>query len=158
MARIETINSNDKKLPSGEIIVKALTQIGTEDASMATVLATIAKEGTLSTVEAIQFGNTVFLANRGEGNNRNKMVGRAFNVDTGKNYLNNCLEYMEYLRKKGITHYNTSFNGTEVLKLVQLMQRIVTRDTDSKVYIGEDNKGGYLAYFLLGEEPVPRVA
>ena len=106
---METISSKDRELPSGEIVVKAIEQVGTGDTPIATALAILAKEGTLETADTIQFGNTVFLANRGVGPNKNKMVGRAFNVDTGRNYLNNCLDYIEYLRKKGITHYTTAY-------------------------------------------------
>ena len=154
---METISSSDRELPSGEIIVRAVQQIGAGDTPMATALAIIAKESTLPTIDTVQFGNTVFLANRGVGPNKNKMVGRAFNIDTGKNYLNNTLDYLEYIRKKGITHYSTSFTGSEVLKLIQLVQRIVSKNTDSKVYIAEDDRGDYLAYFLAGSDPIPRI-
>ena len=64
---------------------------------------------------------------------------------------------MEYLRKKGITHYTTSFKGSEVLKLVQIMQRTLKMNTDSRAYIARDNKEGYLAYFKLGKNPIPRI-
>jgi len=158
MAQMETISSNDKELRSAEIITKALDQIGAGDTPIATALAIIAKEGTLDTADTVQFGNTVFLANRGVGANKNKMVGRAFNVDTGKNYLNNCLEYMEYLRKKDITHYSTSFSGSEVLKLLQLMQRVFKNNTDSRIYIGQEANGNYVSYFKLGNDPIPRVS
>ena len=154
---------SDKQLQSGEIITKTIDQLGTGDTSIATALAIIAKEGTLDTADTIQFGNTVFLANRGVGANKNKMVGRAFNVDTGKNYLNNCLEYMEYLRKKGITHYSTSFTGSEVLKLMQLLQRVVKNNTDSRIYIAMDDtdpyaESNYITYFKVGKNPIPRVS
>ena len=154
---METISSDDRELPTGEIVARAVDQIGTGDTPIATALAIIAKEGTLETADTVQFGNTVFLANRGVGPNKNKMIGRAFNLDTGKNYLNNCLDYAEYLRKKGITHYTTSFKGSEVLKLVQIMQRTLKMNTDSRAYIARDNKEGYLAYFKLGKNPIPRI-
>ena len=124
---METINSNDKQLQSGEIITKTIDQLGTGDTPIATAL------------------------------------GRAFNVDTGKNFLNNCLEYMEYLRKKGITHYSTSFTGSEVLKLMQLLQRIVKNNTDSRIYIAIDDtdpyaESDYITYFKVGKDPMPRVS
>tara|TARA_R100000781_G_C4080282_1_gene127468 strand:+ start:555 stop:1022 length:468 start_codon:yes stop_codon:yes gene_type:complete len=155
---METISSKDRELPSGEIVVKAIEQVGTGDTPIATALAILAKEGTLETADTIQFGNTVFLANRGVGPNKNKMVGRAFNVDTGRNYLNNCLDYIEYLRKKGITHYTTAFVGSEVLKLIQIMQRTLKMNTDSRIYIARDKKGGYTAYFKFGKNPIPRIS
>lgn len=155
MARAEAINSNDKKLPTPEIIVKTLEQIGSGEHPLATALAIVAKEGTLDTADTVQFGNTVFLANRGVDANKNKMVGRAFNVDTGKNYLSNCLEYLEYLRKKGITHYTTTFEGPEVLKLMQLLQKLV-KNIDTDIYIGRTEDGSYVVYCRLGKDPLPK--
>ena len=153
---METVNSKDKKLESGEIIVMALHQIGTGDMPMATALAIIAREGTLETADTTQIGNTVFLAHRGTGDNKNKMVGRAFNVDTARNFIDNCLDYMEYLREKGITHYTTIFEGSEVLKLMQFLQRFL-ESTDTNIYIGEDANNKYIAYVKLGNDPIPEV-
>tara|TARA_R100000656_G_scaffold60980_1_gene47185 strand:+ start:479 stop:955 length:477 start_codon:yes stop_codon:yes gene_type:complete len=155
MAGMETVNSKDKKLESGEIIVMALHQIGTGDMPMATALAIIAREGTLETADTTQIGNTVFLAHRGTGDNKNKMVGRAFNVDTARNYINNCLSYIEYLRKKGITHYSVSFEGSEILKLIQFMQKVV-KDIDTNIYIGQTEDDSYMAYFKFGGDTIPK--
>ena len=119
MARMETVNSKTRKLETPDIILMALDQLGTGDMDIATALATIAREGTLKTADTTQIGNTVFLANRGVKANKNKVVGRAFNVDTARNYINNCLDYIEYLRKKKVTHYAVMFEGSEILKLIQ---------------------------------------
>ena len=155
MARMETINSKTKKLEAQDIILMALDQIGTGDMNMATALATIAKEGTLKTADTTQIGNTVFLANRGVKANKNKVVGRAFNVDTARNYINNCLDYIEYLRKKNVTHYSVMFEGSEILKLIQFMKRIM-EDIDTNIYIGQMEDGSYTAYFRIGKNPIPR--
>ncbi len=60
MARMETINSNDEKIPSAQIVIKAIEQIGTGQYPLATALAIIAKEDSLDTADSIQIGNTVF--------------------------------------------------------------------------------------------------
>jgi hypothetical protein len=151
----EVISSNDEQLVAPEIIRMALDQLGSGEHSIAAALATVAKEGTLEGADTAQFGNTVFLAQQGRGANKNKMVGRAFNVDTGRNYLNNCLGYLESLREKGITHYTTTFEGTEVLKLIQLLQRLV-KNIDTDIYIGQTEDNDYVAYFKFGKDPLPQ--
>ena len=156
MANMKTTNSNNNKLPSAEIIAKTLQQIGSKQVPFATALAIVAKEGSLETADSIQIGNTVFLAHRGKDANSNKMVGRAFNVDTGKNYIRNALEYMEYLHKKGITHYTTMFEGSEVLKMLQFIQRTV-KNIDTNIYIGRRKSGGYIAYCKFGADSIPKV-
>jgi hypothetical protein len=151
----DTVDSKDKQLPPAEIILMVLDQLGSGEHSLAAALATIAKEGTLEGADTVQFGNTVFLAQWGREGNDSKVVGRAFNVDTGRNYLNNCLDYLEYLQQKNVTHYTTTFEGTEVLKLVQLLQRLV-KNTDTAVYIGQTEDEDYVAYCRLGEDPLPK--
>ena len=155
MARMETVNSKTRKLETPDIILMALDQLGTGDMNMATALATIVREGTLKTADTIQIGNTVFLANRGVKANKNKVVGRAFNVDTARNYINNCLDYIEYLRKKNVTHYSVMFEGSEILKLIQFMKRIM-EDIDTNIYIGQMEDDSYTAYFRIGRDPIPR--
>ena len=155
MARMEVVNSKTRELKTPDIILMALDQLGTGDMNIATALATIAREGTLKTADTTQIGNTVFLANRGVKANKNKVVGRAFNVDTARNYINNCLDYIEYLRKKEVTHYTVMFEGSEVLKLIQFMKKIM-EDIDTNIYIGQMEDGNYTAYFRIGRDPIPR--
>ena len=82
-------------------------------------------------------------------------MGRAFNVDTARNYINNCLDYIEYLRKKKVTHYAVMFEGSEILKLIQFMKKII-EDIDTNIYIGQMEDGNYTAYFRIGRDPIPR--
>jgi hypothetical protein len=155
MAGMETVNSNSKKLSSTEVVIEAVKQVGGDKRPIADTLAMISKESALPTADIVQFGNTVFLGNRGKGDNKHRMLGRAFNIDTGKNYINNVLDYLEYLRRKGITYYRTAFKGSEVLKLIQFIRRVI-KDTDSDISIAQVKDGSYVAYAKLGSDSIPR--
>lgn len=154
MARMETVNSNSEVLNTSEVIAMALEQLNSKKYTLDAAFKIIAKEA--ETADIVQFGNTVFLANEGKNGSKNKLVGRAFNVDTARNFIDNCLDYMEYLREKGITHYTTIFEGSEVLKLMQFLQRFL-ESTDTNIYIGEDANNKYIAYVKLGNDPIPEV-
>ena len=154
MARMETVNSNSEVLNTSEVIAMALEQLNSKKYTLDAAFKIIAKEA--ETADIVQFGNTVFLANEGKNGSKNKLVGRAFNVDTARNFIDNCLDYMEYLREKGITHYTTIFEASEVLKLMQFLQRFL-ESTDTNIYIGEDANNKYIAYVKLGNDPIPEV-
>ena len=154
MARMETVNSNSEVLNTSEVIAMALEQLNSKKYTLDAAFKIIAKEA--ETADIVQFGYTVFLANEGKNGSKNKLVGRAFNVDTARNFIDNCLDYMEYLREKGITHYTTIFEGSEVLKLMQFLQRFL-ESTDTNIYIGEDANNKYIAYVKLGNDPIPEV-
>ena len=157
---MEIIDSNDKKLDPPEILIRAVD--GNNGAAaevgviypLATALATIAREMQMPRAEMVQVGNTLFLSHRGKKNNKRKMVGRALNVDTGRNFCNNMLEYAHGLQKRGITHYTTWFNGEGFLNGFRLMQRVADR-ADTDIGIATRDEGGYIVYVRFGKQPVP---
>ena len=156
MARMKVIDSKQELVPEPTIIVLSVDQINTKY-PLATALAIIAKEGSMPSADTKQFGNTVFLSHRGKGENQNKMVGRAFNIDTARNYISNVLMYLEYLRVRGITHYTTMFSGSEVLKLVKIIEHTLESSTDTVGFIREAKKSddGYMAFVKFGKQRIP---
>jgi hypothetical protein len=156
MPRMRVIDSKEEIVPESRIVVLSVDQVNTKY-PLATALAIIAKEGSMPSADTKQFGNTVFLSHRGVGENQNKMVGRAFNIDIARNYINNTLMYLEYLRVRGITHYTTMFNGSEVLKLVKIIERTLEDNTDTVGFIRETTKSDskYMAFVKFGKQRIP---
>jgi len=104
---VQIVDSNKKKLDIHTIMIMAIDNLDIGDKSLKQVLASIVTEAQRETCEVVNVGNTVFIGHRGEGKNKTKMVGRPLNVDTGRNYIKNILEYMAYIQGQGITHYST---------------------------------------------------
>ena len=156
MPRMKVIDSKQEVVPEGVIIALSIDQINTKQ-PLATALAVVAKEGSMPSADTRQFGNTVFLSHRGKRQNQDKMVGRAFNIDTARNYISNVLMYLEYLRVRGITHYTTMFNGSEVLKLVKIIERILEDNTDTVGFIREatNSDAEYMAFVKFGKQRIP---
>ncbi len=156
---MDIVDSNEKKLEGPEILVLAAYSNNGAAASIGDVyapdvaLATIAQELKMPSADIRQYGNTVFLGHRGKGQNRNKMVGRAFNVDTGRNFVNNSLQYIRYLQKRGITHYTTWFNGEGFLNGFRVFQRL-TKGSDTNMGIARRDEGGYIVYIKIGKRPI----
>ena len=152
---MKTVDSKKQELTTPEVVIQAVEQLGdTEDTPIQTTLLAIAKEGSMENADTIQIGNTVFLAHRGVGDNKNKMVGRAFNIDTGRNFISNAVKYLQYLQEKNITHYSTEFEGDTLLPAMQMLQKRLKKTSDSAMYIGITEDDEYLVYIKLGEEPV----
>ena len=82
------------------------------------------------------------------------MIGRAFNVDTGKNFITNGLDFISYLQEQGITHYTTWFVGADFLNAFRFFQRM-TRKKDTQIGIAERDEGGYIVYIKIGKDPIP---
>ena len=139
MPRMKVIDSKQEVVPEGVIIALSIDQINTKH-PLATALAVVAKEGSMPSADTRQFGNTVFLSHRGT-----------------RNYISNVLMYLEYLRVRGITHYTTMFNGSEVLKLVKIIERILEDNTDTVGFIREatNSDAEYMAFVKFGKQRIP---
>lgn len=156
MPRMKTIDSKKEKVPTEVVVILAVDQIGSKY-DPATTMAVIAREGSMPSADTVQFGNTVFLAHRGKGENYNKMVGRAFNIDIARNFIENVLQYLEYLRRKGITHYTVLFSGGLILKLVKILENVINTNSDSTAFI-RDRKDGdneYAGFVKFGSDTIP---
>lgn len=152
---MKTVDSKKQELTTPEVIIQSAQQLmDTEETSIQTTLLALAKEGSMKSADTVQIGNTVFIAHRGEGKNKSKMVGRAFNMDTGRNFIANSVKYLQYLQDKNITHYNTEFEGDTLLPAMQMLQKRLKKTSDSAMYIGITEDNEYLVYVKLGEEPV----
>ena len=118
---MEMIDSKQKLLDGASIITISAKDLGTDGVPLPLALASVAKEGTLPNADTVQVGNTVFLAHRGEGKNKNKVLGRVFNADIARNYIKNFIEYFKYLKNKGITHYSAQFSGERMRNLLNIV-------------------------------------
>ena len=93
---METIDSNQEKIAPGQVMAIAAKQLNEDNIPLEAMLASVAKETTMENADVVQVGNTVFIGHKGKGANKSKMVGRAFNVDTGRNFINNMVNYLGF--------------------------------------------------------------
>jgi len=143
------VDSKQEPLSGPAIIAMAAEQLDLGGVPIPAAIASVAEELHMKSVDAIQVGNTVFIAHRGKGANKNKMVGRSFNVDTAQNFINNYVKYLSVLRNKGVTHYSVDFDGQELLPVAKAVGKRI-RGTGMKAMMAafEDNTG-YRVYFKL---------
>ena len=98
------VDSKQEPLPTPSVVMLALKNTtGSKHSDQARLLAVV-KEMTMETADVVQVGNSVFLAHKGKKANKNKMVGRMFNVDTARNMIVNYVQYLKILQDKGVTH------------------------------------------------------
>ena len=121
---MEMIDSKQELLNAANIITIAAKDLGTGDIPLPSALASVAKEGTLSSADTVQVGNTVFLAHRGKGKNKNNLV-----------------KYFNHLKNKGITHYSAQFNGEKMRNLLNIVGQNI-QDIATKFMIARTKQEG----------------
>jgi hypothetical protein len=146
------IDSKETPLPAPEVILESVKNSNDTGYPPAVVATAIVKEMTMKGVDMVQIGNTVFIGHRGKGENKDKMVGRAFNVDTGENFIRNGFKYFNYLQGKGITRYVTQYDGDIFDSAFRTFYRRI-KTSDSKFTMAKTRQGKTIVGIKLGKEP-----
>ena len=150
---MQIVDSNKKKLDIHEIMIMAVNSLEPDGLEFKKAMAVMMKETQRETCEVVKVGNTVFIGHRGEGKNKTKMVGRPLNVDTGRNYIKNILEYMAYIQGQGITHYSAQFEGEALLPAMRVIHKRL-QDTDTEFAVGQTEDDEYGVYIRFGKDPL----
>lgn len=143
----DVVDSKQEPLPAPTVISMAVEQLDLGGITPQAALVGLAKEMSMPDVDQTQVGNTVFLGHKGKGANKRKMVGRAFNVDTARNYIDNYVKYLGLLQQKGITHYSIDFSGEALVPVAKAIGKKL-RDTGVQAYMAAFKDGsGYRVFF-----------
>ena len=139
-----------------ELIVRALQleKRATANPNSIQDMATeVIAELSLKTTEAIQIGNTFFIAQRGL-KSPNKLRGRFLNVDTGKNFVQNFYNYIAHLQKDGVTHYTSEVKEKSLVPALQLVHAKL-QNVDTTVSIATlENSSSHGLLVKLGKQPI----
>tara|TARA_R110002020_G_scaffold405645_1_gene615676 strand:- start:324 stop:794 length:471 start_codon:yes stop_codon:yes gene_type:complete len=147
---VETVvDSKQEPLSAPAILTMVAGQLDLGGVTKEAALLGLAHEVAMPDVDQVQVGNTVFIGHRGKGKSKNKIVGRAFNVDTARNFVNNYIKYLTVLRRKGITHYSIDFKGEDLVPVAKAVgKRLPELGMRGSMAKFKDNTG-YRVYFLL---------
>ena len=153
---MELVDSKNNKLDMRELIVRALQleKRATANPNSIQDMATeVIAELSLKTTEAIQIGNTFFIAQRGL-KFPNKLRGRFLNVDTGKNFVQNFYNYIAHLQKDGVTHYTSEVKEKSLVPALQLVHAKL-QNVDTTVSIATlENSSSHGLLVKLGKQPI----
>ena len=143
------VDSTQEPLPAPSVLSIAATELDLGGVTVEAAMLGLAHEMSLPDVDLVQVGNTVFVGHRGKKGQKAKMVGRAFNVDTARNFVNNYIKYLTTLRDKGITHYSIDFDGEELVPIAKAVGKRV-HELGMQTKLGAFTDGtGYRVFFLL---------
>ena len=153
---MELVDSKNNKLDMRELIVRALQlekRATANPNSIQDMTTEIIAELSLKTTEAIQIGNTFFIAQRGL-KFPNKLRGRFLNVDTGKNFVQNFYIYIAHLQKDGVTHYTSEVKEKSLVPALQLVHAKL-QNVDTTVSIATlENSSSHGLLVKLGKQPI----
>lgn len=153
------VDSKEQKLRGTDVIALSVRDM-TPPEMQAKVMAMIAKETTIPNTNMVQFGNTVFITHIKE--DKSKSWGRAFNVDTAKNFISNGFRFFTHLQDMGVKRYVTNYQGDTYDSAVKAWKKraetIETEDEETgrtEIIMGKaKEKGETVVFIKLGTEPL----
>jgi len=141
------VDSKQEPLSAPSVLSMAVAELDLGGVTVEAAMLGLAHEISMPNVDQVQVGNTVFLGHRGKKANKNKMVGRAFNVDTARNYIDNYVKYLKVLQQKGVTHYSIDFDGEALVRVAKAIGKKL-RDTGVQAYmLPFKDSSGYRVFF-----------
>ena len=151
---MELVDSKNNKLDMRELIIRALQlekRANADPSSIQDMTTKVIAELSLKTTEAIQIGNTFFIAQRGL-KFPNKLEGRFLNVDTGKNFVKNFYNYLAHLQREGITNYISEIKDKRLIPAMTLVSNKL-RTVDTTVSVGSNAKTSGI-FVKFGKQPI----
>ena len=151
---MELVDSKNNKLDMRELIIRALQlekRANADPSSIQDMTTKVIAELSLKTTEAIQIGNTFFIAQRGL-KFPNKLEGRFLNVDTGKNFVKNFYNYLAHLQREGITNYISEIKDKRLIPAMTLVSNKL-RTVDTTVSVGSNAKTNGI-FVKFGKQPI----
>ncbi len=152
------IDSREQKLDISDVILLSVEEL-TKPELRAKMLALIARETALPSADTIQFGNTVFLTHIND--DKSKSIGRAFNVDTARNFKRNGLRFAAHIQDMGVRKYVTMYEDDVYDSLFKNWkkhfdeQKVDNEEDRSKLIIGKAKKSNQTVIFIeFGKEPI----
>lgn len=157
---MRVVDSSKEQVVGPNIILMAVED-QVKDVPKPQAMAAIAAEISLPSTDVVQFGNTVFITHIGsKEDNKHKAWGRALNIDTARNFVENGFTFFTHLQSLGITRYTTWYDGSTYDSAFKAFQRIARRQAKSKegrteIILQRNPKlNKTVAFVRLGKDPL----
>ena len=154
---MELKDSKKEKLSYNQVLLGAINNAKSsgqmpEDVSMKDAAATIIDEIQQKNVQTVQIGNTIFLGVRDE--DRSNMYVRVYNMDVGRNVIDNMYNYGAYVQKQGIKHMSAQIRNERLLPALRVLQKRLEKLDTNLEFVELENRDGHAMFLKFGEEPL----
>ena len=158
---MELKDSKKEKLSYNQVLLGAINNAKSsgqmpEDVSMKDAAATIIDEIQQKNVQTVQIGNTIFLGVRDE--NKSNMYVRVYNMDVGRNVIDNMYNYGAYVQKQGIKHMSAQIRNERLLPALRVLQKRLEKLDTNLEFVELENRDGHAMFLKFGEEPLQEEA
>tara|TARA_A100001515_G_C4489739_1_gene182899 strand:+ start:138 stop:614 length:477 start_codon:yes stop_codon:yes gene_type:complete len=158
---VELKDSKKEKLSYNQVLFGSIVNLKSsgqipENITMRQAVATTLKEIEGKNVQTVQIGNSIFVGVFTP--EKNNMYIRLYNMDVGRNVLDNMYKYVAFLQKKGIAFASARIDNEKLLPGLRVLKKKL-EEKDTKLEIVElENRDGHAMFIKFGKEPLMKAA
>ena len=127
-----------------------------EDVTMRDAMLKTIQEIQQKNVQTVQIGNSIFLGVRDEA--RSNMYVRVYNMDVGRNVIDNMYNYGAYVQKQGIKHMSAQIRNERLLPGLRVLQKRIEKLDTNLEFVELENANGYGMFLKFGKQPLRKEA
>ena len=149
---IETIDSNQKKLPLSEVVLYAVQRAGEanelpQGVTIPAALTSISSEAAMPNTDVKQIGNTVYISHFSK--DKTETSTRAFNMDSARNFVDNTISYAAYMANTDVKRMTVDFKGEQIKQMLMMVAKSPMAQKFWGLQIFKTASGNYRAYINL---------
>ena len=158
---MELKDSKTEKLSYNQVLFGAITNLRSsgqipEDVPMKQAVGLILQEIGEKNVQTVQVGNTIFLGVRNK--ERDNMYVRIYNMDVGRNIINNMYQYGAFLQKNGVTHVSARIGNERLLPGLRVLKKKFEEKGTKLEVVELENSAEYGMFVKFGDKPLMEAA
>lgn len=158
---MELKDSKKDKLSYNQVLLGAIGNAKSsgqmpENVTMRDAMLKTIQEIQQKNVQTVQIGNSIFLGVRDE--DRSNMYVRVYNMDVGRNVIDNMYNYGAYVQKQGIKHMSAQIRNERLLPALKVLQKRLKKLDTNLEFVNLENRDGYGMFVKFGKQPLQKEA
>ena len=158
---MKLVDSKEQKLSYNQVLLGAIENMKSsgqipENVRRKDAAAKILQEIVNKNVQTVQIGNSIFVGVYSK--EKDNMYVRIYNMDVGRNVIDNMYQYGAYVQKKGITHMSAQIRSERLIPALRVLQKRLEKLDTNLEFVELENAEGYAMFLKFGKEPLMEAA
>jgi len=158
---VELKDSKKEKLSYNQVLFGSIVNLKSsgqipENITMRQAVATVLDEIGNKNVQTVQIGNSIFVGTFTP--EKNNMYVRVYNMDVGRNLIDNMYNYAAFLQKKGVAFVSAYIEDERLLPGLRVLQRRLEEKGTGLDVVELETGDGFGMFIKFGKQSLRKAA
>ncbi|OUV41173.1 MAG: hypothetical protein CBC71_05740 [Rhodobacteraceae bacterium TMED111] len=158
---MELRDSKKEKLSYNQVLLGAVQNMKSsgqipDNVTMQQAMTTVVGEIGIKNVQTVQIGNSIFVGTFTP--KKNNMYVRVYNMDVGRNLIDNMYNYAAFLQKKGVAFASAYIEDERLLPGLRVLQRRLEEKGTGLDVVELETGDGFGMFIKFGKQSLRKAA